>query len=256
MIFSSFSTSVFDSFGSVKTGLSLSGFSSLGNLAFTEAISAALVAVEGDTYSNVAVLDFGTQKEDLSGDGRGRMPWLSDRYYFGDTSPLTRFVIGLEDALRGFRIDASESLHNDETEAPLRDPWSEDLFHRRPPSGSPKGKTAPADDESDTAVPETDEDIETSEDLKPGEDIESVQSRLDRDCSPSEQVSSDSYWQQYAHDDNHWLVPRTIVSRGESVSDNAAVLLAGVLLSQVSRSDTEQPRERRRSGRATYESPR
>lgn len=47
----------------------------------------------------VAVLDFGSQQDDESGDGRGRMPWLSIRYPIGDTSPLARFVIGLDEEL-------------------------------------------------------------------------------------------------------------------------------------------------------------
>ena len=31
------------------------------------------------------------------------MPWLSTLHPFGDTSPLTRFVIGLDEALRDYR---------------------------------------------------------------------------------------------------------------------------------------------------------
>ncbi len=31
------------------------------------------------------------------------MPWLSALHPFGDTSPLTRFVIGLDEALRDYR---------------------------------------------------------------------------------------------------------------------------------------------------------
>ena len=87
------SSSVSES-SSGRLGLSLSSFSSQGNLLFTAASAAALVAVEGNNYSTVAVLDFGSQQDDLSGDGRGRRPELSSRFPVGDTSPLTRFVIG------------------------------------------------------------------------------------------------------------------------------------------------------------------
>jgi hypothetical protein len=60
------------------------------------------------------------------------MPWLSAERSFGDTSPLTRFVMGLDEALRDYR---------DSEESPLpcnlglsHDPWNEDLFYRHLPA--------------------------------------------------------------------------------------------------------------------------
>ena len=55
-----------------------------------------------------------------------RMPSLSGMYPFGDTSPLTRFVIGLDEALRGYRGDAETPLSRGAGRS--SDPWNEDLF--------------------------------------------------------------------------------------------------------------------------------
>ena len=118
-------------------GLSLSSFSSLNNLGFSTTITAALVAVEGNSYSTVAVLDFGTQQDDESGDGRGRMPWLSNRYPIGDQSPLKRFVIGLDEAIEKYRRNTDESHHSEDDPAPQKDVWTEDLFHRSRPFRAP-----------------------------------------------------------------------------------------------------------------------
>ena len=90
-------------------GLSLGGFSSLGNGSSKGTGDAILVSVEGNTYLSVPILDFGSENGEEAGDGEGRMPWLSALHPFGDTSPLTRFVIGLDEALRDYR--GSEESH-------------------------------------------------------------------------------------------------------------------------------------------------
>jgi hypothetical protein len=59
------------------------------------------------------------------------MPWLSAEYSFGDTSPLTRFVMGLDEALRDYRGSEESPLPRDLGSS--RDPWNEDLFYRRLP---------------------------------------------------------------------------------------------------------------------------
>jgi hypothetical protein len=76
-----------------------------------------LVSVEGNTYLSVPILGFGAENDD-GGNREKRMPWLSAEHAFGDTSPVTRFVMGHEASL-------PQSLGSS------RDPWNEDLFHRR-----------------------------------------------------------------------------------------------------------------------------
>ena len=56
------------------------------------------------------ILDFGSGNEGADGDGARRMPQLSGMYSFGDTSDLTRFVIGLDEALRDYRGAEEVSL--------------------------------------------------------------------------------------------------------------------------------------------------
>jgi hypothetical protein len=63
------------------------------------------------------------------------MPWLSARHPIGDTSPLARFVIGLDEALKNYRDSDDVSLPRALNSS--RDPWSEDLFYRHPP-GQPR----------------------------------------------------------------------------------------------------------------------
>jgi hypothetical protein len=59
------------------------------------------------------------------------MPWLSALNSFGDTSALTRFVIGLDEALRDYRgSDEAPLLRNPGLS---KDPWNEDLFYRHLP---------------------------------------------------------------------------------------------------------------------------
>jgi len=108
-------------------GLSLGGFSSLGN-GFTRGTGdAILVSVEGNTYLSVPILDFGSEYGQESGNGEGRMPWLSTLHPLGDTSPLTRFVIGLDEALRDYR--GSEDAPLPRNAGRSHDPWNEDLFY-------------------------------------------------------------------------------------------------------------------------------
>ena len=77
-----------------QSGCRLGGFSSLGNRSTTGNDSTVLVPVEGNTYLSVPILDLGSGNDDEGGAGERRMPWLSGKYKFGDTSALTRFVIG------------------------------------------------------------------------------------------------------------------------------------------------------------------
>ena len=124
------------SFLSAANGLSLTAYASSdnGNGAWS---TASLVAIQGSSYSAVALLDFGSQNDDDPGQGGERKPWLSMSHAFGDTSPLTRFVIGQEEALRQYRAEGGTLLPEDGSDAAGNDPWSEDLFQRSPPSPPP-----------------------------------------------------------------------------------------------------------------------
>ena len=114
-----------------SVGLSLGGFSSLGNRSARGSGETVLVPVEGNTYISVPILDLGSGNDDEGGAGERRMPWLSSKYNFGDTSALTRFVIGLDEALRGYRgVDESPVFGGP---GPRNDPWNEDLFHQHFP---------------------------------------------------------------------------------------------------------------------------
>jgi hypothetical protein len=117
-------------------GLSLGTFSSQGNSLVQRDAAAVLVPVEGNTYLSVPILEFGAAADEEEGGGKARMPWLSSEYSFGDTSQLTRFVIGLDEALKDYRglDDAPPSRGADG----VRDPWSEDLFFPHLPIG-PRG---------------------------------------------------------------------------------------------------------------------
>jgi hypothetical protein len=112
-------------------GLSLGSFSSLGNGSTTGVGEAVLVSVEGNKYLSVPVLDFGSGR-DNAGDVERRMPWLATRHDIGDTSALTRFVIGIDQALRDYRgaidLAPAPALNS------VRDPWSEALFFYKPPT--------------------------------------------------------------------------------------------------------------------------
>jgi hypothetical protein len=63
--------------------------------------------------------------------GEGRMPWVSAAHPFGDTSALTRFVIGLDEALRDYHGSDESPLPRNAGRP--RDPWDEDLFYRHLP---------------------------------------------------------------------------------------------------------------------------
>jgi len=116
-------------------GLSLGNFSSLGNSSAKGTGDAVLVSVEGNTYLSVPILGFGSENGEEADDGLGRMPWLSTQHPFGDTSPLTRFVIGLDEALRDYR--GSEEAPLLRSSGRSNDPWNEDLFYRHLPVQPP-----------------------------------------------------------------------------------------------------------------------
>jgi hypothetical protein len=128
-------------------GLSLGGLLAPGTGSGT-AEGAVLVAVQGNTYTTVAVLDFGSGGDD-EGSG-GRLPGLSSRYAIGDTSPLTRFVTGQEEALREYR--GSEAARPEESDA-ATDPWAQDLFQRLQPPPSP-ARAGDADQPRESGLPE------------------------------------------------------------------------------------------------------
>ncbi len=118
-----------------SVGLSLGTFSSLGNSS-RGTDGAVLVAVEGNTYLSVPILDFGGETNVGQAGGEERMPWLSGRFNFGDTSALTRFVIGLDEALEHY--DGSGDAARSKGLTPVHDPWSADLFQNHfpvPPAG-------------------------------------------------------------------------------------------------------------------------
>jgi hypothetical protein len=116
-------------------GLSLGGFSSLGNGSGRGTDDAVLVSVEGNTYLSVPILGFGSENGDEADNGEGRMPRLSSLHPFGDTSPLTRFVIGLDEALRDYPGWKDALPLRDA--GPSHDPWNEDLFFRHMPVQPP-----------------------------------------------------------------------------------------------------------------------
>jgi hypothetical protein len=112
-------------------GLSLGGFSSLKGGSSTGTGEALLVSVEGNTYLSVPILGFGAENDEVGNDEQ-RMPWLSAEHPFGDTSALTRFVMGLDEALRDYR--GSEESPLPRNLGSSHDPWSEDLFYRHLPA--------------------------------------------------------------------------------------------------------------------------
>jgi hypothetical protein len=119
-------------------GLSLGTFSSLGNGSTSSSGDTLLVAVEGNAYLSVPIFDIGLGTGEEAGAGEGRIPGLSRMYPFGDTSPLTRFVIGLDEALRGYRGD--DNALDSKDGSSLHDPWNEDLFHHHAPVSSPSNQ--------------------------------------------------------------------------------------------------------------------
>jgi FG-GAP-like repeat len=111
-------------------GLSLGSFSSLKSSSSTETGEALLVSVKVNTYLSVPILGFGAENDEV-GNGEERMPWLAAARPFGDTWPSTRFVMGLDEALRNYR--GSEESPLSRSLGSSRDPWDEDLFYRHLP---------------------------------------------------------------------------------------------------------------------------
>lgn len=109
-------------------GLSLSSFSAFNGSRGTNWSVAGLVSVEGNSYSAVPLLDFGSLRDNEDGDGRTRMPWLSMLHRIGDTSSLTRFITGLDELIADYLRDAEELERADASEDLEYDPWDEDLF--------------------------------------------------------------------------------------------------------------------------------
>jgi hypothetical protein len=109
-----------------SVGLSLGGFTSVGNSVTKGTEEAVLVSVEGNTYVSVPILGFGSESKEQLDEREGRMPWLSALHPIGDTSALTRFVIGLDEALRSYRSSEDPPLKGKSVLS--HDPWEEDLF--------------------------------------------------------------------------------------------------------------------------------
>jgi hypothetical protein len=90
-----------------------------------------LVAIQGNKYATVALLDFGSGQDDEP--APKRMPSLSTKLPIGDTNPLTRLVTGQDEALEQYRGSQEKRLRED-GETPQNDAWREDLFHRVRPT--------------------------------------------------------------------------------------------------------------------------
>jgi hypothetical protein len=113
----------------VSVGMSLGSISSLVTTLFEGASVAILVAVQGNSYVSVPVLDFGSEHGDAAADRPARMPELSAKYPIGDTSSLSRLVLGIDEALRDYRGSGESNLAA--PSEPVHDPWNEDLFAPR-----------------------------------------------------------------------------------------------------------------------------
>jgi hypothetical protein len=116
-------------------GLSLGIFSSLGNGSTSADASTVLVPVQGNTYLSVPILDFGSGGDHEAAEGERRMPQLSGMHAFGDTSSLTRFVIGVDEALREYRGWDEETPAKGTSR--FNDLWNEDLFRHHQPFPAP-----------------------------------------------------------------------------------------------------------------------
>lgn len=135
-------TSTLSGNASFTIGMSLGNFSSGTESASRTTTGAVLSAVEGNTYFSVPVLEFGGEGDEV-GAGEARMPWLATMHAIGDTSPLTRFVIGLDEAARAY----SGTTQEPGVESPGRagDPWNEDLFFQHLPVPPSTGGDANGD---------------------------------------------------------------------------------------------------------------
>ena len=92
-------------------GLSLGDFSLLANRSTGATENNVLVSVEGKTYLSVPIIGLGSAEDDEGGGGERRILEPSGKFNFGDTSPLTRFVIGLDEALQVYRgTDATPGM--------------------------------------------------------------------------------------------------------------------------------------------------
>ena len=122
--------------GSVP-GLAISGFLGDNSPIIETNGTAVLVPIQGNTYSTVAMLDFGAQGDVEFGRG-SRRPELSMRYAVGDISGLGQFVMGLEEAVKQFRqSEAARVQQINNSKETGEDPWLEDLFHRQAPIRTP-----------------------------------------------------------------------------------------------------------------------
>jgi hypothetical protein len=163
---SSSSASV-SSASATSVGLSLGTFSSGGRSSNSGESGTVLVSVEGNNYLSVPILDFGSGGDAEAEAAGQRMPWLSGMFNFGDNSPLSKFIMGLDQALKDYR--GLQELPAANEVGTLRDPWNEDLFQPRatgpsrpsvpplrsgdvPDQAQPAGKTAEGVDGNATAT--------------------------------------------------------------------------------------------------------
>ena len=114
--------------------MSLGSFSSLVNTLSNDESTAILVPVGSNPYLSVPVLAFGSEHDDEAAAATTRMPGLATQYPIGDTSPQSRFVVGIDEALEEYRGSREVTLPG--TPDPLHDLWNEDLFSPRPPGQS------------------------------------------------------------------------------------------------------------------------
>jgi hypothetical protein len=102
--------------------------------------------VEGNSYSAIPLLDFGSLRDEDEGDGRERRPWLSMRLPIGEASPLTRFITGLGEIIDKYLLDTEALQQDDAGESLEEDPWDEDLFFP-PPLDLPSAEDFDQDEE-------------------------------------------------------------------------------------------------------------
>jgi hypothetical protein len=193
-----------------NAGLALGGLLSSNTSSGTDDSAAVLVPVQGNAYSTVAVLDFGSGTDDEPANGGGRRPEFSASYPLGDTSPSTRFVTGQEEALQQYR-DSEAGRLTEGSEAPPNDPWEEDLLDQLQPSRPPV-PDGQKDRPPESAPPET---------RRPG-----------REPGPSRNdgASAPGFWENCC--DTPHLLPSTAVDRDGAAFEALTVLLAGMLLGQ------------------------
>ncbi len=204
-------------------GLALSSISSHNKLVLTtpastlaEAFSAAvIVSLNKSVYSAVAVLGFGSQQDEERGDGRSRRPRIATRSSVSDLLPLARYLIGLDDAFEKYRSHADDSRDTDEGEAPQKDPWKEQLFHR------PRAAQPPIRHQKETQVPASE---------KPQENNNPPAKPLNSEGDPKseEQALLDSFWRQCPSLDPPSLFPQASAGGGSN-GEFLAALLASVL---------------------------